>query len=101
MLVNSSSATTFSINLKLDSETKNAIAAAAIADQVLGPKEDSSINILSDEETAGSHGISIYLKQLQKNAFPSEKNLKRNSKAVEESKSRKLMREEGPMIRFT
>ena len=61
-LVNSGSATTFNINLKLDSETKNVVAAASIVDQVLGPKEDSCINILSDGETTGSHGISLYLK---------------------------------------
>uniref|UniRef100_A0A5B6YJM8 Putative 6-phosphofructo-2-kinase/fructose-2,6-bisphosphatase n=1 Tax=Davidia involucrata TaxID=16924 RepID=A0A5B6YJM8_DAVIN len=52
-LVKSASATTFSTNLKLDSETKNAmpaaagaVAAAAIADQMLGPKEDRHLAIV-------------------------------------------------------
>ncbi|PSS09503.1 Fructose-2,6-bisphosphatase [Actinidia chinensis var. chinensis] len=52
-LVKSASATTFSIDLKLDSETKNAmpaaagaVAAAAVADQMLGPKEDRNLAIV-------------------------------------------------------
>ncbi|XP_057483852.1 6-phosphofructo-2-kinase/fructose-2,6-bisphosphatase-like isoform X1 [Actinidia eriantha] len=52
-LVKSASATTFSIDLKLDSETKNAmpaaagaVAAAAVADQMLGPKEDRHLTIV-------------------------------------------------------
>jgi len=97
-LVNSGSAIAFSINLKLDSETKNNVVVAAIADQVLRSKKDSRINILSDGETIGSHGISLYLKQLQKNASPGKKNLQMNSN-VEESKSRKLMKGEGHVIR--
>ncbi|XP_052203474.1 6-phosphofructo-2-kinase/fructose-2,6-bisphosphatase-like [Diospyros lotus] len=101
MIVNSGSATAFSINLKLDSETKNTVVAVAIADQVLRPKEDLSINILSDGETVGSHGISLYLKQLQKNASPGKKNLQMNSEAVEKLKSKRLMKGEGPMIRST
>ncbi|XP_052194189.1 uncharacterized protein LOC127802428 [Diospyros lotus] len=100
-LVNSGSVTAFDINLKLDSKTKNVVAATTIANQVLGPKEDTNINILSDGETAGSYGISLYSKQLQKNASPGKKNLWMNSEVVEESKSRKLMRGEGPVIRST
>ena len=100
-LVNLGSAIAFGINLKLDSEIKNDVAAAAIAYQMLRPKEDSSINILSDGETVGSHGISLYSKQLQKNASPGKKNLRMNSETVEESKSRKLMRGEKPMRRST
>ncbi|XAR60753.1 6-phosphofructo-2-kinase [Bertholletia excelsa] len=52
-LVRSASSTTFSIDLKLDSETKNAmpaaagaVAAAAVADQMLGPKEDRHLAIV-------------------------------------------------------
>ncbi|XP_022755560.1 6-phosphofructo-2-kinase/fructose-2,6-bisphosphatase-like isoform X1 [Durio zibethinus] len=52
-LVKSASATTFSFDLKLDSETKNsmpaaagAVAAAAVADQMLGPKEDRHLAIV-------------------------------------------------------
>ncbi|XVE59009.1 hypothetical protein DITRI_Ditri05aG0009800 [Diplodiscus trichospermus] len=52
-LVKSASASTFSFDLKLDSETKNsmpaaagAVAAAAIADQMLGPKEDRHLAIV-------------------------------------------------------
>ncbi|XP_052192041.1 LOW QUALITY PROTEIN: 6-phosphofructo-2-kinase/fructose-2,6-bisphosphatase-like [Diospyros lotus] len=52
-LVKSGSAATFSIDLKLDSETKNAmpaaagaVAAAAVADQMLGPKEDRHLAIV-------------------------------------------------------
>ncbi|PON85439.1 Fructose-2,6-bisphosphatase [Trema orientale] len=52
-LVKSSSASTFSFDLKLDTETKNsmpaasgAVAAAAIADQMLGPKEDRHLAIV-------------------------------------------------------
>ena len=67
---------------------------------MFGPNEDSSINILSDGEIVGSHGISLYSKQLQKNVSSGKKNLRINSEAVEKLKSRKLMRE-GPMIRST
>ncbi|KAK9279940.1 hypothetical protein L1049_013624 [Liquidambar formosana] len=52
-LVKSASATTFTTDLKLDSETKNAmpaaagaVAAAAVADQMLGPKEDRHLAIV-------------------------------------------------------
>ncbi|KAA8549433.1 hypothetical protein F0562_001094 [Nyssa sinensis] len=52
-LVKSASATTFTTNLKLDSDTKNAmpaaagaVAAAAVADQMLGPKEDRHLAIV-------------------------------------------------------
>ncbi|XP_021278843.1 6-phosphofructo-2-kinase/fructose-2,6-bisphosphatase [Herrania umbratica] len=52
-LVKSASATTFSFDLKLDTETKNsmpaaagAVAAAAVADQMLGPKEDRHLAIV-------------------------------------------------------
>ncbi|XP_058198819.1 6-phosphofructo-2-kinase/fructose-2,6-bisphosphatase isoform X2 [Rhododendron vialii] len=52
-LVKSASATTFSTDLKLDSEAKNAmpaaagaVAAAAVADQLLGPKEDRHLAIV-------------------------------------------------------
>ncbi|XWS53348.1 hypothetical protein CRYUN_Cryun11dG0149500 [Craigia yunnanensis] len=52
-LVKSASSTTFSFDLKLDSETKNsmpaaagAVAAAAVADQMLGPKEDRHLAIV-------------------------------------------------------
>ncbi|XP_022729168.1 6-phosphofructo-2-kinase/fructose-2,6-bisphosphatase-like isoform X2 [Durio zibethinus] len=52
-LVKSMSATTFTFDLKLDSETKNsmpaaagAVAAAAVADQMLGPKEDRHLAIV-------------------------------------------------------
>ncbi|EOY34538.1 hypothetical protein QUC31_018400 [Theobroma cacao] len=52
-LVKSASATTFSFDLKLDPETKNsmpaaagAVAAAAVADQMLGPKEDRHLAIV-------------------------------------------------------
>ncbi|KAK3206573.1 hypothetical protein Dsin_020619 [Dipteronia sinensis] len=52
-LVKSASANTFNIDLKLDSETKNsmpaaagAVAAAAVADQMLGPKEDRHLAIV-------------------------------------------------------
>ncbi|KAK6935702.1 6-phosphofructo-2-kinase [Dillenia turbinata] len=52
-LVKSASASTFSIDLKLDSESKSAmpaaagaVAAAAIADQMLGPKEDRHLAIV-------------------------------------------------------
>ncbi|XP_024025478.1 6-phosphofructo-2-kinase/fructose-2,6-bisphosphatase [Morus notabilis] len=52
-LVKSSSTSTFSSDLKLDTETKNsmpaaagAVAAAAIADQMLGPKEDRHLAIV-------------------------------------------------------
>ncbi|KAL7201457.1 hypothetical protein ACSBR1_033208 [Camellia fascicularis] len=52
-LVKSVSATTFSVDLRLDSETKNAmpaaagaVAAAAVADQMLGPKEDGHLAIV-------------------------------------------------------
>ncbi|KAF4387542.1 hypothetical protein CsatB_030119 [Cannabis sativa] len=52
-LVKSSSASTFSFDLKLDTETKNsmpaaagAVAAAAVADQMLGPKEDKHLAIV-------------------------------------------------------
>ncbi|XVF05767.1 hypothetical protein REPUB_Repub05bG0200800 [Reevesia pubescens] len=52
-LVKSASTTTFSFDLKLDSETKNsmpaaagAVAAAAVADQMLGPKEDRHLAIV-------------------------------------------------------
>ncbi|XWS29040.1 hypothetical protein CRYUN_Cryun25bG0122500 [Craigia yunnanensis] len=52
-LVKSASAATFSFDLKLDSETKNsmpaaagAVAAAAVADQMLGPKEDRHLAIV-------------------------------------------------------
>ncbi|XP_052177955.1 zinc finger CCCH domain-containing protein 13 [Diospyros lotus] len=64
-------------------------------------EEDSSINILSDGETAGNHAISPHLNQLQKNASPSKKNLRMNSETIEESKSGNLMKGEGPMIRST
>ena len=77
-LVDSGSTTAFDINLKLDSETKNVVAATTIADQVPGPKEDTSINILSDGEIDGSYGISLYSKQLQKNASLGKKNLQMN-----------------------
>ncbi|KAL0289945.1 UNVERIFIED_CONTAM: 6-phosphofructo-2-kinase/fructose-2,6-bisphosphatase [Sesamum calycinum] len=52
-LVKSASATTFIVDLKLDSESKNsmpaaagAVAAAAVADQMLGPKEDRHLAIV-------------------------------------------------------
>ncbi|KAL2238327.1 UNVERIFIED_CONTAM: 6-phosphofructo-2-kinase/fructose-2,6-bisphosphatase [Sesamum indicum] len=52
-LVKSASATTFFVDLKLDSESKNsmpaaagAVAAAAVADQMLGPKEDRHLAIV-------------------------------------------------------
>ncbi|OAY24187.1 6-phosphofructo-2-kinase/fructose-2,6-bisphosphatase isoform X2 [Manihot esculenta] len=52
-LVKSSSSSTFAFDLKLDTETKNsmpaaagAVAAAAIADQMLGPKEDRHLAIV-------------------------------------------------------
>ncbi|XP_042411386.1 6-phosphofructo-2-kinase/fructose-2,6-bisphosphatase-like [Zingiber officinale] len=51
-LVKSASAGTFTFDLKLDSETKGmpaaagAVAAAAVADQMLGPKEDSRLAIV-------------------------------------------------------
>ncbi|XP_062086191.1 6-phosphofructo-2-kinase/fructose-2,6-bisphosphatase isoform X3 [Humulus lupulus] len=52
-LVKSSSASTFSFDLKLDTEAKNsmpaaagAVAAAAVADQMLGPKEDKHLAIV-------------------------------------------------------
>ncbi|XP_038706998.1 6-phosphofructo-2-kinase/fructose-2,6-bisphosphatase-like isoform X2 [Tripterygium wilfordii] len=52
-LVKSASASTFSTDLKLDTETKNtmpaaagAVAAAAVADQMLGPKEDRHLAIV-------------------------------------------------------
>ncbi|XP_059593494.1 6-phosphofructo-2-kinase/fructose-2,6-bisphosphatase isoform X2 [Vitis vinifera] len=52
-LVKSASAATFTADLKLDSETKNAmpaaagaVAAAAVADQMLGPKEDRHLAIV-------------------------------------------------------
>ncbi|OVA02745.1 Carbohydrate binding module family 20 [Macleaya cordata] len=52
-LVKSASATTFASSLKLDSDSKNAIpaaagavAAAAVADQMLGPKEDRHLAIV-------------------------------------------------------
>ncbi|XP_050216476.1 6-phosphofructo-2-kinase/fructose-2,6-bisphosphatase isoform X2 [Mercurialis annua] len=52
-LVKSSSSNTYSFDLKLDSETKNsmpaaagAVAAAAVADQMLGPKEDRHLAIV-------------------------------------------------------
>ncbi|XVF20329.1 hypothetical protein REPUB_Repub11eG0188900 [Reevesia pubescens] len=52
-LVKSASAATFSFDLKLDTETKNsmpaasgAVAAAAVADQMLGPKEDRHLAIV-------------------------------------------------------
>ncbi|KAH7838959.1 hypothetical protein Vadar_033141 [Vaccinium darrowii] len=52
-LVKSASATMFSTDLKLDSEAKNAmpaaagaVAAAAVADQMLGPKEDRHLAIV-------------------------------------------------------
>ncbi|XP_044478062.1 6-phosphofructo-2-kinase/fructose-2,6-bisphosphatase-like isoform X1 [Mangifera indica] len=52
-LVKSASASTFAMDLKLDSETKNsmpaaagAVAAAAVADQMLGPKEDRHLAIV-------------------------------------------------------
>ena len=100
-LVNAGSATAFGINLKLDYESKNIVVAAVIADQVLGSKENLSINILNDGETVGSHGISLYSKQLQKNVFPDKKNLQMNLEAVKKSKSRKLMKRERHVIRFT
>ncbi|XP_048324165.2 6-phosphofructo-2-kinase/fructose-2,6-bisphosphatase isoform X1 [Ziziphus jujuba] len=52
-LVKSSSSSTFAVDLKLDTETKNsmpeasgAVAAAAVADQMLGPKEDRHLAIV-------------------------------------------------------
>ncbi|KAJ7959842.1 6-phosphofructo-2-kinase/fructose-2, 6-bisphosphatase [Quillaja saponaria] len=52
-LVKSSSASTFATDLNLDTETKNsmpaaagAVAAAAVADQMLGPKEDRHLAII-------------------------------------------------------
>ncbi|KAL3530910.1 hypothetical protein ACH5RR_010232 [Cinchona calisaya] len=52
-LVKSPSASTFTVDLKLDSEAKNpmpaaagAVAAAAVADQMLGPKEDRNLAIV-------------------------------------------------------
>ncbi|KAI3461661.1 hypothetical protein Pfo_018324 [Paulownia fortunei] len=52
-LVKSASATTFTVDLKLGSESKNsmpaaagAVAAAAVADQMLGPKEDRHLAIV-------------------------------------------------------
>ncbi|OMO82850.1 Carbohydrate binding module family 20 [Corchorus capsularis] len=52
-LVKSASQSTFSFDLKLDTETKNsmpaaagAVAAAAVADQMLGPKEDRHLAIV-------------------------------------------------------
>ncbi|XP_042492217.1 6-phosphofructo-2-kinase/fructose-2,6-bisphosphatase-like isoform X2 [Macadamia integrifolia] len=52
-LVKSSSQTTFTMDLKLDSETQNAmpeaagaVAAGAVADQMLGPKEDRHLAIV-------------------------------------------------------
>ncbi|KAL6499864.1 hypothetical protein OROGR_027774 [Orobanche gracilis] len=52
-LVKSTSATTFNIDSKLDAESKNsmpaavgAVAAAAVADQMLGPKEDRHLAIV-------------------------------------------------------
>ncbi|XP_051131505.1 6-phosphofructo-2-kinase/fructose-2,6-bisphosphatase-like isoform X3 [Andrographis paniculata] len=52
-LVKSASATTFSVDNKIDSDSKNsmpaaagAVAAAAIADQMLGPKEDRHLAIV-------------------------------------------------------
>ncbi|KAF5446687.1 hypothetical protein F2P56_032295 [Juglans regia] len=52
-LVKSASASTFAIDLKIDAETKNsmpaaagAVAAAAVADQMLGPKEDRHLAIV-------------------------------------------------------
>ncbi|XP_062171445.1 6-phosphofructo-2-kinase/fructose-2,6-bisphosphatase isoform X1 [Alnus glutinosa] len=52
-LVKSASASTFTVDLKLDTETKNsmpaaagAVAAAAVADQMLGPKEDRHLAIV-------------------------------------------------------
>ncbi|XP_044507064.1 6-phosphofructo-2-kinase/fructose-2,6-bisphosphatase-like isoform X2 [Mangifera indica] len=52
-LVKSASASTFAMDLKLDDETKNsmpaaagAVAAAAVADQMLGPKEDRHLAIV-------------------------------------------------------
>nr|DAD26279.1 TPA_asm: hypothetical protein HUJ06_027747 [Nelumbo nucifera] len=52
-LVKSTSATTFATELKLDTESKNAmpaaagaVAAAAVADQMLGPKEDRHLAIV-------------------------------------------------------
>ncbi|PIN25454.1 Fructose-6-phosphate 2-kinase/fructose-2,6-biphosphatase [Handroanthus impetiginosus] len=52
-LLKSASATTFNIDLKLDSEPKNcmpaaagAVAAGAVADQMLGPKEDRHLAIV-------------------------------------------------------
>ncbi|RRT40368.1 hypothetical protein BHE74_00016513 [Ensete ventricosum] len=51
-LVRSASAGSFTFDLKLDSETKGmpaaagAVAAAAVADQMLGPKEDSRLAIV-------------------------------------------------------
>ena len=68
---------------------------------MLIPKEDLNINILSDGETTESHGISLYSKQFQENASPGKKNLQMNSEAIEESKSRKLIKEKEHVIRST
>ncbi|KAM3691523.1 hypothetical protein ACJW31_08G021900 [Castanea mollissima] len=52
-LVKSASASTFTVDLRMDTETKNsmpaaagAVAAAAVADQMLGPKEDRHLAIV-------------------------------------------------------